>query len=142
MRRRAYVLPVALIAVDQALKWYSRHLLPSQGVFLIPDLLGFEPFQNAGIAFGIPVPGLILTLGSFALALGFGIVAVRRNQPAALLVAAGGLSNAFDRIVFGVTFDYLRLGPWSLVNLADGMIIAGLVLFLSRPLTKPAPPSA
>lgn len=142
MRRSAYVLPIALLAVDQALKWYSQHLLPGQGVFLVPGLLGFEPFQNAGIAFGIHVPGIVLTLGSLALALGFGVIAVHRNQPAALLVAAGGLSNAFDRIVFGVTFDYLRLGPWSLVNLADGMIVVGLFLFLSHPLTKPATPHA
>lgn len=130
MRRGAYVLPIVLVVVDQALKWYSQHLLPRQGVFLIPNLLGFEPFQNAGIAFGIPVPGLLLTAGTAALAIGFGIIGVRRANPGALLVAAGGLSNAIDRIFFGVTFDYVRIGPWSLVNLADGMIIAGLAMFL------------
>lgn len=130
MRRSAYILSIVLIGVDQALKWYSQHFLPRQGVFLVPGLLGFEPFQNAGIAFGIPVPALMLTLGSLALAIGFGILGVRRANPGALLVAAGGLSNAIDRIFFGVTFDYLRIGPWSLVNLADGMIVAGLALFL------------
>lgn len=129
-RWAAFGLPLALVAVDQAFKWYSQHLLPPQGVFLVPGLLGLEPFQNPGIAFGIPVPGLVLTLGSLALALGFGAVGLRRRNLGALLVAAGGLSNAFDRIVFGVTFDYVRLGPWSLVNLADGMIVAGLALFL------------
>ncbi|TAK05197.1 signal peptidase II [Patescibacteria group bacterium] len=142
MRRSAYILPIVLIGVDQALKWYSQHLLPSQGVFLVPGLLGFEPFQNPGIAFGIPVPGLVLTLGSLALALGFGALGVRRGNLGALLVAAGGLSNAIDRVFFGVTFDYIRIGPWSLVNLADGMIVAGLLLFLLRPTSEPAAPSA
>ncbi|MEK7073657.1 MAG: signal peptidase II, partial [Patescibacteria group bacterium] len=123
--------------VDQVIKWYSQHLLPIQGVFLIPGLLGLEPFINPGIAFGIPVPGVLLTVGTTALAIGFGILGVRKAHLGALLVAAGGLSNAIDRIFFGVTFDYLRVGPWSLVNLADGMIIVGLLLFLLHPTPKP-----
>lgn len=142
MRQSAYIIPVALICVDQAIKWYSQHLLPIQGVFLIPGLLGLEPFLNPGIAFGIPVPGLLLTAGTAALAIGFGIIGVRRANQGALLVAAGGLSNAIDRIFFGVTFDYLRVGPWSMVNLADGMIIIGLLLFLSHPTPKVTPSPA
>lgn len=130
LKRSAFLLPVVLVGIDQALKWYAQHLLPPQGVFLVPGLLGVELFRNPGIAFGIPVPGPVLTLGSLALAVGFGTVGVRRNSLGALLVAAGGLSNAFDRIVLGVTVDYVRLGPWSLVNLADGLIVAGLALFL------------
>ncbi len=138
MRRLTFVLPVALIVADQALKWYSRHSLPSQGVLLIPGLLRFEPFQNPGIAFGIPVPDLLLTLGTLALALGFGFLAWKRRDVGALFVAAGGLSNACDRILFGVTFDYLRVGPWSMVNLADAMIVAGLAIFLFRPKIRPS----
>lgn len=129
-----WLLPVAALAADQGFKWASRHLLPPQGVSLVPGLLAIEPYQNPGIAFGIPVPGIVLTVGSLLLALGFGAYAVRRGSLAAGLVAAGGLSNAIDRLSFGVTFDYLRLGPWSLVNLADGLIVAGLarLAFSSR----------
>ncbi len=142
MRNGRFILPVVLIIVDQLLKWYSQHLLPSQGVFLVPGLLGLELFRNPGIAFGIPVPGLVLTLGTLALAAGFGILGIRRANLGALLVAAGGLSNAVDRIFFGVTIDYLRVGPWSLVNLADAMIVVGLLLFLARPTKETAPLSA
>ncbi len=127
MRRALlWLLPAAALLADQGCKWASRHLLPPQGVSLVPGLLALEPYQNPGVAFGIPVPGIVLTLGSLLLALGFGAYAARRDSLPAALVAAGGLSNAIDRLTFGVTFDYVRLGPWSLVNLADGLIVAGL----------------
>lgn len=131
MRRFAiFVGPLIGLALDQLLKWYSRHSLPPEGVFLIPGLLGLESFQNPGIAFGIAVPHLVLTLGSLLLAGGFGVWGWRRASLPALFVALGGLSNAIDRIFFGVTFDYLRIGPLSVINLADTMIAIGLFALL------------
>lgn len=131
--RKAHLLVLALLLItDQSIKWISRHLLSPEGVFLIPGYLGLEPYQNPGIAFGIPVPHIILTLGTVILTAIFAIWGIKKQRFAALLVATGGLSNAVDRILFGVTFDYIRIGPLSLVNLADTMIAIGLVLLFVR----------
>ena len=48
------------------------------------------------------------------------------------LIILGGLSNFFDRIYFGHVIDYLRISilPISLFNIADLMIIAGILFIL------------
>lgn len=123
----------AVIGFDQAAKWAAQHLLPGEGVLLFPGWFHLELFRNPGIAFGILVPPLLLTIGSLVTGLGFTGWGLQKNSIPTILIGAGGISNAIDRLFLGVTIDYLRLGPWSLVNLADMAIFLGLALFLIRP---------
>lgn len=48
------------------------------------------------------------------------------------LIILGGLSNFFDRIYFGYVIDYFRIFilPISIFNIADLMIIAGVILII------------
>lgn len=127
----------AVIGFDQAAKWAAQHLLPSEGVLLFPGWFHLELFRNPGIAFGILVPPLLLTLGSLAVGLGFTAWGLQKNSIPTILIGAGGISNAIDRLLLGVTIDYMRIGPWSLINLADVAIFVGLALFLVKPKIRP-----
>lgn len=57
-----------------------------------------------------------------------------------LLILLGGLSNLYDRLVFGYVIDWLWifLVPISVFNLADLMITVGITLILVN-LIKPKP---
>jgi len=130
-----FALPVALLAIDRLLKSYALHSLPSEGVFWIPGLLGLERFDNHGLAFGIPVgnlTALVLSLVAGA-ALFYGLKTRKRGPIhvfSALLIFLGAISNFYDRLALGFVVDYLRLGPISFVNIADGMIVAGLLMIM------------
>ncbi|MEA3355181.1 MAG: signal peptidase II [Patescibacteria group bacterium] len=63
------------------------------------------------------------------------LIKVRRNKSRLmlcgyLLIILGGLSNLFDRVVYGYVIDMINLFSLSVFNLADAMIMTGCVLIL------------
>lgn len=48
-----------------------------------------------------------------------------------LLIIGGGASNLYDRMVFGYVIDFIKISllPFSTFNLADVMIIGGIIGF-------------
>jgi lipoprotein signal peptidase len=81
-------------------------------------------FHGSPVAAGLALLGCLLIV-LYALWLG------RRNWFVALAVGlqlGGALSNLFDRVVFGVTADFLAIGGVLIVNLADLAIMAGTIL--------------
>lgn len=44
------------------------------------------------------------------------------------LIIAGAWSNFFDRVFYGFVIDYINFGPWSIFNLADAMIVIGVIM--------------
>ncbi|MEY4722913.1 MAG: hypothetical protein RLZZ324_426 [Candidatus Parcubacteria bacterium] len=100
--------------------------------------LEFTLFRNTGIAFSIPVPDLVFWPAAvMALALlAYAYARTCRRDPygagALMFILLGALSNLFDRAVYGATIDYLLIAARSAVNVADGMIIGGLVALLWR----------
>lgn len=138
MRFKHLTIILLVIAADQAAKYAARHLLPLEGVSLVPGWLSFEMFLNPGIAFSIPFPTLLTTILTIVLGIGFTTWGIWRKSTAAVCMGAGGLSNALDRIIFAVTVDYIHIGPWSYLNLADFSVILGLALFLFSA-RKPSP---
>lgn len=102
----------------------------------------FALFLNKGIAFSLPVPktvfwpaasiALLIILWSFARSL-------RRDRAAAtalFIVLAGAGSNLMDRFSYNATIDYLLFFGRSAINIADIMIIGGLLALLLRPKEK------
>jgi len=50
------------------------------------------------------------------------------------LIILGGLSNFFDRIIFGYVIDWIRVFflPISIFNIADLMIIGGIIILVAK----------
>ncbi len=46
------------------------------------------------------------------------------------LIAIGAINNLIDRLQYGAVIDYLRVGWWPVFNLADSMIVIGVILLV------------
>lgn len=131
---------VLLIVLDRFLKMtvesstFTRYRIWWQYV-------AFERFHNPGIAFSLPIPlWIVIPLTVFFLiALAIWVRKLHNSLAyvALLLIFLGALSNAFDRVTYGYTIDYLRV-IHAIINIADLMVVAGIValLFITTPLKK------
>lgn len=107
--------------------------MPFFTAYLVPHWIGWEYFANPGVAFGVPVPnGVIVVITPiivFFLLLSFLRSSRLRQQWALILIIGGATSNFIDRVLFGVTIDYIRLFT-AVINIADLMIVGGGLLLL------------
>lgn len=115
---------------------------------LVPGVLRSVPTQNAGIAFGIPVPSPLLWVGIVILVgvvSWFGYQAYHRQDMvsavAAAVVVLAAFSNVLDRLQFGYVRDFLALSFWPTVgNLADWLLTLATCVLLIRVLRPARPP--
>lgn len=122
---------------DQVLKYFARS--NSEFSFYVwKNWLGWEYFENTGIAFSIPFPGWLVTvLTPIILLLLFVWLQKNKNKNhwtylSTVLIFSGAISNFIDRVLFGVTIDYLRLFT-GVINIADILIVVGAgILIISN----------
>jgi signal peptidase II len=122
------------LLLDQSLKYVAR-TSPDYTWYVIKPWLGWEYFQNSGIAFSLPVPNWLILLVTpfvlFALCILLQKV-IHKSLPQStglIFIMAGAVSNYIDRVLFGVTIDYVRLLT-AVINLGDVLIVGGLLLLL------------
>lgn len=134
-----FLLGGLFLLADQFLKWMSLHRWVDVRVW--GNLIGWAPFLNPGIAFGIPVPNvlvLILTIPVIVLILyaiyretlesqggGRSLVALA----ALVSIFVGATSNLIDRLAVRHTIDYIQIFT-AVINVADVMIVGGFVTYL------------
>ena len=121
---------VFLFLLDQSLK-YAARTNPAQAFYIIKPWLGWEHFENPGIAFSLPLPNallIILTPVILLLLIAF-LTRQKHAVPAfgLILILAGALSNFLDRFLFGATIDYIRVAT-GVFNVADVLIVVGGLL--------------
>lgn len=135
---KPYIYPVAgsgvLFCVDQIAK-YIAHTHQVFRWYIIQPWLGWEYFENTGIAFSLPFPQLVL-IGITPLILLWFFIVLRKHikkQPILLfslsLIFLGATSNLIDRMLFGITIDYIRIAT-AILNIADIMIATGVGLII------------
>lgn len=122
------------LLLDQVLKWIARHS-PDMTLPFGTRSLGWEYFENRGIALSLPFPNWLI-LAVTPIILTFLVILLTKKRKASrwftvglVFIIAGAVSNYIDRLFFGVTIDYFRLLT-SVINLADVMIVGGAVLLL------------
>jgi signal peptidase II len=123
--------------LDQILKYFAR--INSEFNFYIwKKYLGWEYFENVGVAFSLPFPNWLIIILTPIILLGLLYFITKKKRKnifylGIFLIFAGAISNFIDRVLFGVTIDYLRILT-GVINLADVVIVvgAGIVLFESR----------
>lgn len=114
----------------------------------IPHVIETTHHFNHGFIANIPSPDLFIIgimLSAIILVCWAMVVSFSRGDAARTMalsmILAGALGNLTDRILYGYVFDWLLLLNWSIVNLADIAIAAGIVwLLLDR--RHPHMPSA
>lgn len=125
---------VFCIAIDQILKQIAR--VSAEPFYIIPQLVGWEYFENKGVAFGIPLPQIIVIPLSIVIIIA-GIYYLNKTTYTkhkaigAMFMIAGALSNLVDRFIYGFTIDYIRIIT-SILNCADILIIVGALLLIKN----------
>lgn len=114
----------------------------------VPHVIETTQHFNHGFIANVPSPSIFIIgimLSAIALVCWAMVVSITRGDAArsmALsLILAGALGNLTDRILNGYVFDWLLILNWSIVNLADIAIAAGIIwLIFTR--KHPHTPSA
>lgn len=129
-----------LLLADRIFKWLALDAWSAANMPL--SWLGWKPFLNAGIGFGIPLPNaVIIIFSAIILAAVIYLWAARAGELTRngfwecggdlMLVFFGAGSNLYDRVVYGAAVDYWQILT-SVINLADVMIVAGFAWYWLR----------
>jgi signal peptidase II len=131
------IVSFALFVLESIIKYTLVNKIPSQGFYLFKSIVQIIYTPNYNIAFSLPLPlalivflvvsaliflsfvwWLNLTAGNLKLLL------------ATSLVMVGALSNLLDRAILGYVVDYVNIFVWPIFNLADCLIVAGILVYL------------
>jgi len=86
-------------------------------------------FGNQGLIFSLPIaPFFALLINILILGAVF-FVWRQIRHPSFILIIIGGASNLLDRLVHGAVIDYIFIIPMAPANLADAMIVAGIIWY-------------
>ncbi len=120
---------------DQLLK-YIAYTYKNSSYYIIKPWLGWEYFENSGIAFGIPLSQILIRIITPLILVALIYFLYKKSQKSFYysfglwFIIVGAISNFIDRIIFSFTIDYIRIIT-SVINLADIMIVLGaLSLFI------------
>jgi signal peptidase II len=139
------VMGLLLLVVDQAAKRCVERRLPLDAEQTLWDgVLTLTHAPNVGVALGwlqhIPEVGLVISLASVfgILIFSLALTALASRIPVRLAAGlscalAGAAGNALDRLRLGYVIDFIGLPNGLILNLADLMIVLG-VLLIARPL--------
>jgi len=92
--------------------------------------------MNKGIAFSLPIEGLLSLALSIAIVLiifWYYFKYLNRSKLSHLvvgLILGGALGNILDRLVHGAVVDFIKIFSWPTFNVADAAITVGFVLLL------------
>ncbi|MBC7503775.1 signal peptidase II [Candidatus Gracilibacteria bacterium] len=125
-----------LIALDYISKQVMLDVLKWEGIQIWGEYLGLQLSYNSGIAFSLPITGLPLQLITIILIIGL-IYHYIRNEYAKnsrlldigyVLIFAGAISHAYERIFFGYVIDFIAVKYFAILNFADIFISIGAIL--------------
>lgn len=123
---KIYILIGSLIILDQVTK-----------TVIVGNFFNLKYSQNTGIAFGIPVPAILLIIMSVLLII-LVIIFARKElninsqitQAAVALILSGAVGNLLDRTIRGFVVDFINIWKWPSFNLADAFIVIGILMIV------------
>lgn len=160
MRTKLSLLIVSLfmlVGCDHATKlWAENTLKAAPHIDLVTGVLDLRYAANDDMAFSLLRRVPVDTKMPFFLLFGaIGVIALsvtwyrRRGAPIAeqaayVLMLGGAIGNVADRVLRGYVVDFIHLHHWPIFNVADALLVAGVLLYvLTRARERPPPlPSA
>lgn len=136
------IIAAIVVTADMITKNFAAAYLrlPS---WIIEGKIGFLYAENYGIAFSIPISGVILlTTNLIILGLLFYFAhGSLKNYDRILLwsfslLIGGAVGNLFDRLTRGYVVDFIALGRFPVFNIADMALTVGAVLLAIRTLKQ------
>lgn len=133
IQKKSYQIAIGISGIFLLLDQLSKYLAytnQSFSAYLIDPWLGWEYLANRGVAFSLPISNNFLVAATpIILLILFVLLAQKKNKThhyriAVALLLVGAVSNYIDRVLFGITIDYLRVIT-AVFNFADVMILTG-----------------
>jgi len=129
---------VFFIFLDRFFKILALKAYSDKEVSLVGNLLKFTLEKNYNIAFSLPFSGLLLIILTAIIIIGliyFSLILYKKQEyryiPYLTFILFGAMSNLFDRVKYGYVIDYIDLKYFTVFNVADMMIVGGVIfLFL------------
>ena len=125
---------IFFIAADRFFKFLAVNHYFNNGINIFGDFFKLNFAANYNIAFSLPLSGIFLNMVIVFIILWLIynlIYAVFKKQHAqAIFLSAvifGAMSNLLDRLKYGFVVDYLDLKYFTVFNLADAMIVLGVI---------------
>ena len=126
--------PIIGLVLDQLTKLLVTTRLALGGSFVSFGPFSFTRFENGAGPMSLPIPAAVLLAASVLVlgAIGWLLWHERHHHlnPGYAWIFWGGVSNLIDRLARGLTVDYIGLPFGGYWNLADVMILVGLVLIV------------
>ncbi|MDD5340832.1 MAG: signal peptidase II [Patescibacteria group bacterium] len=131
------LIPTIFFALESFIKYYLiLNKIPQSGFYFFNGLLQIGFFTNLNLAFGLPLPQSVIMVFIFLILIVLGYLWWRDLILGNLwqvfsvsLIILGALSNFIDRLIFGFVIDYINVFIWPVFNLADAMIVVGVIIF-------------
>lgn len=126
-----------LFLADRLTKWLAFKI-PEAGIFLwSKNFCGLRFYKNLYLIFNIKLPESLM-YALIAVILAVLIFLLTRNYRqkkyflifCLSLIVAGAISNLIDRLAFGYVIDFIIFFDYSIFNLSDVYIVAGVGLIL------------
>ena len=139
-----WVIVAVVLAVDRFTKELSLEI-PSDGITLIPGVIGLRYAENRGIAFSM-LNGYPRLMGILSLVLiAGGFIWLRKKEIALFplaglaLMAGGAAGNMLDRLIRGYVPDMVEtlFVSFPVFNIADSCLTVGCALVMISLLFRP-----
>jgi signal peptidase II len=131
-----YLAVIFFVVLDRFLKVLA-FTGQNEELRIVSDILKFNFTTNYYIAFSLPLFGRLVLVIITLIILGlivYALVIIKKHKYIQLIpltiIIFGASSNLYDRIRYGFVIDYLDLKYFTVFNLADAMIVVGVMLLV------------
>jgi signal peptidase II len=128
------VLAMFFVVLDRFFKVLAVNIYNSNQFRILGDFFQFNFTPNYNIAFSLPISGVFLNflIISIIIVLLYELLfsEIRKEWLKAsflTFIIFGAISNILDRLKYGFVIDYLDLKYFTVFNLADVMIVGGVL---------------
>jgi len=126
-----------LFLADRLTKWLAFKV-PEGGIFLwSKKFCGLRFYKNFYLIFNLKLPQVLpyILVGAILAVIFWLLIKNYQRKNYFLvfclsLIVAGAISNLIDRLVFGYVIDFISFFDYSIFNLSDVYIVAGVGLIL------------
>ena len=124
-----------IVLLDQGVKQFILKWL-IEPKWLLEGKIGLQLTMNEGVAFSLPITGLLSIIISLSIIGGliyYYNMYTRRGFFTDIifgLIIGGAIGNIIDRFIHGAVVDYIRIFTFPTFNIADSAITVGFLLLI------------
>lgn len=131
-----FILSLTILCDISSKLWAKSYIL--EPINILWNIVFFEHIQNPGIAFSLPLTGIVLKIVTIVLILGlFGYYlsqeAEKKNKYihiAFWLILGWAIGNGIERIYYGSVTDFIGVTGFAVMNIADIAISIGATIYV------------